>query len=100
MPENRISAGLSATDQQFVLSAAQTIRPKLPFLIDLSPEDRRKSPVLGNSDPGFVEQALNVATQHTDILPRPFDVDEFRRDVARLTALRPIVTALTPAPRG
>lgn len=41
MPENRISAALSQADQQAVLAAVQTIREKLPFLIDLSPEERR-----------------------------------------------------------
>ncbi len=41
MPDNRISAILSAGDRQAVLDALQTIRQKLPFLVDLSPEERR-----------------------------------------------------------
>jgi hypothetical protein len=36
MPDNRISATLSQADQQTVLAAINTIREKLPFLIDLS----------------------------------------------------------------
>lgn len=47
MPENRVSASLSASDRDAVLAALQTIRQKLPFLVDLSPEDRRKLPKMG-----------------------------------------------------
>ncbi len=36
--ENRISASLSQADLQAVMSAIDTIRQKLPFLVDLSPE--------------------------------------------------------------
>jgi hypothetical protein len=38
MPENRISGNLSSADRQAVLAAISTIREKLPFLIDLSPD--------------------------------------------------------------
>ncbi|HEV7892558.1 MAG TPA: hypothetical protein VGP08_18235 [Pyrinomonadaceae bacterium] len=44
MPDNRISATLSQADRQAVLDAINTIRTKLPFLIDLSPEERRSLP--------------------------------------------------------
>jgi hypothetical protein len=94
MPDNRISATLSSADQQAVLAAINTIREKLPFLIDLSPEDRRTLPRMGDSGRGFVTQALEVASQNTDILPRSFDVDEMRKDVELLNALSPILLAL------
>jgi hypothetical protein len=44
MPENRITAILSSPDQQEVLEAINTIRAKLPFLIDLTPDERRTLP--------------------------------------------------------
>jgi hypothetical protein len=47
MADNRISATLSAADRQAVLDAINTIRQKLPFLIDLSPEERRALPKKG-----------------------------------------------------
>jgi hypothetical protein len=94
MADNRISATLSQADQQAVLSAINTIREKLPFLIDLSPEERRTLPRMGDRSRGFVSQALEVASQNTDILPRSFDVDEMRKDVELLNALSPIMLAL------
>src|ERR1043165_988577 len=94
MPDNRISATLSPADQQAVLAAINTIREKLPFLVDLSPEERRTLPRMGDSGRGFVSQALALAEQNTDILPRSFDVDEMRKDVELLDALSPVLLAL------
>ena len=95
MPENRVSANLSQADQQAVLAAIQTIREKLPFLIDLTPEERRKLPKIGDTGHNFAAQALTVATQNSGILPRAFDLEEFQRDVELLASLRPIVVAIT-----
>jgi hypothetical protein len=93
MPDNRISASLSQADRQAVLDALNTIRTKLPFLIDLSPEERKALPKMGDTGRGFVAQALEIAEQNPDILPRSFDVAEMRKDVELLDALLPVVTA-------
>ena len=94
MPDNRISASLGEADRQAVLDAVNTIRQKLPFLIDLSPEERRSLPRMGDKSRGFVAQALEVATLNPDILPRSFDTAEMRKDVELLSALSPVMTAL------
>lgn len=94
MPDNRVSASLSDADRQAVLAAVQTIRQKLPFLVDLSPEERHKLPKMGDKSRAFVGQALTVATQNEDVLPRSFDVEEFKRDVELLDALQPVAAAL------
>jgi hypothetical protein len=93
MPDNRISAALSSADQQAVLAAINTIRTKLPFLIDLSPEERKGLPRLGDKSRGFVSQALEIASQNPDILPRSFDVEEMRKDVELLDAFLPVMLA-------
>jgi hypothetical protein len=95
MPENRISAQLGESDRQAVFAAIQTIRQKLPFLIDLTPEERHALPKLGDKSRVFVEQALQVAEQNPDILPRSFDVGEMRNDVELLDALSPVLTAVS-----
>ena len=95
MADNRISASLSQADRQAVLDAINTIRTKLPFLIDLSPEERKALPKIGDTGRGFVAQALEVAEQNPDILPRSFDVAEMRKDVELLSALSPVLAALS-----
>ncbi len=95
MTDNLISARLAVADRAAVPDAIQTIRTKLPFLIDLTPEERKSLPRLGDRSHAFVSKALELATQNYDILPRSFDVEEFRKDVELLDALRPILTAFT-----
>ena len=95
MPDNRISATLSQADRQAVLDAINTIRTKLPFLVDLSPEQRRSLPKMGDKSRAFVAKALAVAQQNSDFLPRSFSVEEFERDVALAEALWPIIVAVT-----
>ncbi len=95
MPDNRVNATLSAADQQEILAAINTIKQKLPFLIDLTPEERRALPKMGDKSRAFVSQALAVASQNSDFLPRSFDVAEMRQDVELIAALAPVVTALT-----
>jgi hypothetical protein len=77
------------------MDAINTIRQKLPFLIDLSPEDRRSLPRMGDKSRAFVSQALTIAQQNPDILPSSFDLQEMQKDVALSTALEPIRAALT-----
>ena len=95
MPDNRVSATLSEADQQAVLAAIETIRQKLPFLIDLTPEQRRSLPKMGDKSRAFVAKALAVAQHNSNFLPRSFSVEEFERDVALAEALLPVMVSLT-----
>ena len=95
MPENRVSASVSEADRQAVLAAIETIRQKLPFLINLTSEQRCSLPKMGDRSRAFVGKALNVAQFNSDFLPRSFSVEEMERDVALTEALQPIMTSLT-----
>ena len=95
MNTNRIDATLSPGDKDEVLAAIATIKQKLPFLTDLSPEERRALPKMGDKSRAFVSKAAEVAAQNPDFLPRSFDVDEMRRDLALFETLQPIAVALT-----
>lgn len=89
-----ISAALTATDRAAVMTAITTIRKTLPFLIDLTADDRKALPKMGDKSRAFVSKALEVATQNPDFLPRSFDLDEMRKDVQLFEAMYPIVVAL------
>jgi hypothetical protein len=95
MANNQISANLSASDRLAVMDAIATIRQKLPFLVDLTTEDRRTMLKMGDKSRAFVSKALEVATQNPDFLPRSFDVEEMRRDLVLYEALYPILLSLT-----
>ena len=94
MIENRVSATLTPVDKQAILKAIATIREKLPFLIDLTPDDRRSLPKMGDKSRAFVKKAAEIAQQNEGILPRAFDLDEMLRDVQLSEDLYPILLAL------
>ncbi len=94
MKKNIVSAELNATDAQALVTAVDGIKKKLPFLIDLSPEDRRALPKMGDKSRAFVAKALEVASQNPDILPRNFSPEEFRKDVVLLDQLTPLALSL------
>ncbi len=95
MLENRVSASLTPEDKQAVMDAIKTIREKLPFLVNLNPEERRSLPKMGDKSRAFVKKAAEVAQQNEGILPRAFDLEEMVRDVQLSEDIFPILVALT-----
>jgi hypothetical protein len=77
------------------LAAIETIRQKLPFLVGLSPEQRRSLPKMGDRSRAFVSKALAVAQHNSDFLPRSFSVGEVERDVVPADAPLPIIVSPT-----
>lgn len=69
MADNRIIASLSVADREAVISAIATIQKKLPFLIDLTNEQRRSLPKLGDKSRAFVSKSLEVATHDCFLFP-------------------------------
>lgn len=95
MTTNQISAKLAQADRDAVMAAIATIKEKLPFLIDLTAEQRKSLPKMGDKSRAFVSKALEVATQNPDFLPRSFDLEEMRRDVELFESLYPVLLSLT-----
>ena len=94
MAQNRVSASLSLTGQMAVLDAVKAIKEEMEFLIDLSIQERRELPKMGDKSRAFVSRALDVATQNPDFLPRSFDLAEMRRDVELFEAMHPVMLAV------
>jgi hypothetical protein len=94
MSNTAISATLSTTNRENIMSAIATIKASLPFLIDLTNEERKALPKMGDKSRAFVSKALEVATQNPDFLPRSFDLDEMRKDVLLFEQLYPLLLSL------
>ena len=87
MPTNRVNATLSSEDKEAVLAALKLVREKLPFLIDLSKQERKKLAAMGDTRYSFVHRALVAAEHSPEVLPRNFSIEDYRRDVELLDAL-------------
>lgn len=95
MTTNQISATLDQTNRDAVMAAIAMLKEKLPFLIDLTAEQRKSLPKMEDKSRAFVSKALEVATQNPDFLPRSFDLEEMRQDVELFESLYPILLSLT-----
>lgn len=95
MTTNRISAVLNEDDRKVVMQAIETIKQAMPFLVHLTKEERKTMPKVGDRARGFMLNCLDAAQQHTDCLPRSFDVAEMEKDIQLLDDLYPVLMALT-----
>lgn len=91
---NRVSATLTTSDRETILNAIETIKQAMPFLVNLTAEDRKTMPKVSDRGRGFMLNSLEAAQKHTDCLPRSFDVEEMRKDVQMIEDLYPILLAL------
>ena len=90
MLHQNVSATISDADIEEIKAALQTIEQKLPFLVTLSAEERRKLFKMGDKSLAFVSNSLTAAQSNPDILPASFDLEEFRRDYQLITSLTDI----------
>src|SRR5437660_12293599 len=93
MDPNLVSATVSPDDQQAIHAAIETLRQKLPFLIDLTSADRKVMAKLGDKTQAFVQKAGEIANQHQVMFAATFP-DEMRKDAQLLDILSPIQLAI------
>lgn len=92
MPYQNIDATLSATDLQAIKDAFTTILQKLPFLVNLTVDERRATFKAGPNSLSFLQNALTAAQNYPDVLPGSFKTDAFQRDVDLFAILTEIGT--------
>jgi hypothetical protein len=95
MFKDQLDAVVSRSDTEAVLSALQTIRETLPFLVALSPKDKAGLRHIGLRSQTFVTKALDVAHSHPQVVPGYLDVAAARRDLDLFVALNPILQAIS-----
>lgn len=87
MGYQNIDAVISPADLQAVRDAFATILQKLPFLVTLTAEERRRLFKAGPNSLAFVENALTAAKDHPTILPASFDSAGVKKDVELFAVL-------------
>jgi hypothetical protein len=78
--DNKISASISAQDMTDIMAAFATIKAKLPFLINLSMEEKRRMPNIGTERGGMVETFTIEMDLHPDLIPTYVDMPELALD--------------------
>ncbi len=94
MSQNIISLSLTAADYAEVDAALATLETKLAGLIDLSTDERRALPKMGDRSEAFCRQTLTVLAQNPQVVPAGLNLAEAERDLSNLDALRSRTTRL------
>lgn len=94
MSYQNISASLSEADIESIKDALNTIQETLPFLVNLTNDERRRLLKMGDKSLAFVSNSVTAAQSNRDILPASFDVEEFARDYQLAIALSDVLIQL------
>ncbi|MEH1802074.1 MAG: hypothetical protein V7L02_18945 [Nostoc sp.] len=94
MAYQNIAASLSPQDIHEIKAALQTVQKKMPFLITLSTEERRKLVKMGDKSLAFVNNSITAAQSNREILPATFDVEELVQDYQLAAALTELLTSM------
>ncbi|MHB1177349.1 MAG: hypothetical protein ACYCZO_03365 [Daejeonella sp.] len=100
MVTNKVSAALSDTDKVSVMTAIGQARKKLPFLINLNAESRKKARKMGPKSIEFVNLNLQGAQSFGSAIPAIVDVNEFAKDVNLVNQLLSIRVELAALLEG
>lgn len=91
---NKVSGTVSDADSQKIMKAIDGISASLPFLINLSVDDRKKLRKMGAKSIEYVNLNLQGAQTYPKALKAGFDAAEFKNDVMLYNALQPIAVKL------
>lgn len=93
-----ISQTLSPADFNDIMLAIQTIRTKLPFLLDLTNQQKQELPKMDDGRAPFVIKAINYASTVPAIVPPLVTAAEMQKDMelfGKLTQIRMELDRLT-----
>ena len=92
--DNRISAALTAANKTSILTKIGEIRALLPFLINLTGQERRELPKMGDKTLAFDEKCATYMAQNPGLVPGFVDVDEVNKDRALRLPLSDVLREL------
>ncbi|MEQ9302195.1 MAG: hypothetical protein RIF33_26680 [Cyclobacteriaceae bacterium] len=90
--ENVISIEIPSADLQAVKDALATIQTTLaPYVLALTPEQRKTIPKMSDGTEPFVAKVMDYATSDPQFAPPYMDVPEMKKDFDAVTQLLPIL---------
>jgi hypothetical protein len=97
MPYQNIDATLSVADVQAIKDAVAAIQAKLPFLVNLTVDERKGIFKAGPDSVSFLQNAKTAAQGNPSVFPASFNIPAFQKDVdlfAVMTELGSIIDSL------
>lgn len=93
--ENVISIEIPPADVQTVKDALATIQTTLaPYVVALTPEQRKTIPKMSDGTEPFVGKVMDYAVSDPQFAPPYMDVPEMKKDFDTVTALMPLLRTM------
>lgn len=92
--ENKVSITISAEAIANISVAINTIAQNLPDLINLTKEERKSIPKMGDKTVAFVSKNLEYVKLNPKVVPEFLDQVEFEKDVVAVNELRKVLIPL------
>jgi hypothetical protein len=92
--DNRISADLTEADKQAILDAVSLIRSKIPFLVNLTPDERQTLPKMSDKSVAFDDKCATYMDSLPALVPGFVDVGEVKKDRALRAQLTDVAAEL------
>jgi hypothetical protein len=92
--ENKISVILEDSVMNAILQQIDSLDTSLPFLVNLSPEEKAGGFRLGDKNLGFLEKGKDYLNQKPEFLPVHYSKDEVVKDAALAAQLATIARKL------
>ncbi len=90
--ENRISIDIPEADILAVKAALQQVQTILaPYVIALTPEQRKTIPKMSDGTEPFVEKVMDYSVSNVQFLPPFVDQDELQKDWKAVSGLLPLL---------
>jgi len=94
MPYQNIEASLSDDDLKEIKAAISVIEQKMPFLVNLTVDERRRLYKMGDKRLAFVQNSLKAAESNRGILPNSFNYEGYVKDCELAAKLTEVIMAL------
>ena len=96
MARPNLSAELTKSQIDEIKVHIIAIKSIFNFGVNLTPREREYMRKMGPKSVSYVELALSIAQNHSEIIPNGCNVSEFEKDVNLIKALQEIHTMLSP----
>ena len=96
MSYKNIKAEIPEEKMILVKKSMKEIDLALPFTINLTLEEKRALPKMGDKSIVFVEKALEFASENTQYLPSFVEINDFKQDIDLAKDLKTILRILEP----
>jgi hypothetical protein len=91
---NLVSAALTSQAVTNITTAVATIRTNLPFLVNLSDEQRKKLHNVTEASQGIARASINFVAQHPEAIPSYYPLTEFNKDATLLDPYQQVASLI------